>query len=221
MMKKIAAAMLGLSVISYQENADIVSLRAEVQRRLPGVQLVTVDEVNFRGKGSSIFVLSEGPYYYNINIFDRENGRLVARMQDSISYADNPSRKIRSIVTDDIGHDGLEEVRLLLFNGERRLYAWNGGSYIRADRSMAFRDGWDIRYKDIDGDGTEEAVVIRTPDEPELFRAYRWQRGWVPYTPKELEQYAGDYRRIDGELDALALMERRTAIRNSLLDRLR
>lgn len=204
---------------------DRTKLEEEIRLALPKLRLEAWKVVDFKGdKQGSVFTLSEmadqdGVYF--IRILERRDGRFSSLMQDNISYAKDPARKIQSIVTDDMGHDGLEEVKLLLFNGEQRLYSWNGNDYMRADRSMAFRDGWNISYKDIDGDGTEEAIVVRTPSDTELFRAYRWQRGWIPYMPKEFEQLTREYKSVDAGLDALAVMERRTAIRNQLLNRLR
>lgn len=219
MRRFIAASLLSFFAACTNTGVHDARLKSEIQKALPKFPVVTWAEVDFKCNGRpSIFVISDGNGYSNLNILDRSSGNLFSRFQDSLSYRDDPKRKISRIIQTDIGKDGCIEVELFQMNGERRIYAWNGAMYVRADTNIRSRDKDSIYYRDLDGDGTEETIVVHTPDNPELFRAYKWQRGWIPYRPKELEHFDRDYKSFDNaRLDALALTERRETVIRQLL----
>src|SRR3989338_735451 len=133
----------------------------------------------------------------------------------------------------DMGNDGKKEVEVLFKNGRRRYYFWNGREYVSQDASSLHGapSDWnqvdDFYYKDLDRDGTNEAIVIfscelRKPfgTKPgKILGVYKWQHGWIPFKYEPLDMFEREYEAFSSSSpDTLLLEEGHQRIRNKIRD---
>ncbi|MEK6887463.1 MAG: hypothetical protein AABX14_00800 [Candidatus Aenigmatarchaeota archaeon] len=185
--------------------------------------------VDLKGGENCIFVYYQGPPTPTFFILKKQGDRLISGL---MSQPRIPS-VVEEINLTDMGHDGKKEVEVLFKNGRRRYYFWGGGEYKSQDASSLHGapSDWnqvdDFYYKDLDRDGTDEAIVIfscelRKPfgTKPgKILGVYKWQHGWTPFKYGPLDAFEMEYEAFSASSpDTLLLEEGHQRIRNKIRD---
>ena len=185
--------------------------------------------VDLKGGENCIFVYYEGPPTPTFFILKRQDGRLISGLMSQPRIPD----AVEEINLTDMGNDGKKEVEVLFKNGRRRYYFWNGRECVSQDASSLHGapSDWnqvdDFYYKDLDRDGTNEAVVIfscelRKPfgTKPgKILGVYKWQHGWIPFKYEPLDMFEREYEAFSSSSpDTLLLEEGHQRIRNKIRD---
>jgi len=202
-------------------NASVEEI-AKALSRPAGISALTWDAADLREGSGCVFVLTENRGHQGMTILERREGEL-ARVYISPSW--NGAKADKISITD-MGHDGKKEVEIILDNGRRIYYLHDGKGYAEEDvlkyHGMTghgrYRD--DVFYRDLDGDGVEEALVVYGHDfSSSPFGAYKWRHGWTEFENSYLEEARREYElSAKSGMDALALGDKKREIRKNLLD---
>lgn len=231
-MRLLAAALL-LSLYSCSPDEKIKApssrmeqqvLHEEVKAALRHSEILEWRVVDLKGGGNdAIFVVTKGGSTIRPYILERRDGELRSAIKMGNLSPISAPYEIR--ITD-LGNDGKPEVNVNL-PGRKIYYIWAGMGYSHEEAVLHWSSQHPEKderfYKDVDGDGTEEAVLI-CPDRSreKLFGAYKWRHGWASFRNEFLDALTQEYKEsFRSDSDAITVQIQRDSIANRLRSYLR